>query len=97
METRAIGSLDVSLVGLGCNNFGMRCDEERSVAVVGAALDAGITFFDTADISGGPKSEEFLGIPLVGRRDQVILATKFGPPPGADGRSGGASARRLPG
>ena len=95
MPTRSVGPLEVSLVGLGCNNFGMRCDEERSVAVVGAALDAGITFFDTADIYGGTKSEEFLGSALVGRRDQVIIATKFGAPLGDDGRSGGASARWI--
>jgi aryl-alcohol dehydrogenase-like predicted oxidoreductase len=95
MQTRSIGSLEVSLVGLGCNNFGMRCDEERSVAVVHAALDAGITFFDTADIYGGTKSEEFLGRALAGRRDQVVVATKFGAPLGDDGRSGGASARWI--
>src|SRR2546421_575288 len=77
METRAIGSLDVSLVGLGCNNFGMRCDEERSDAVVHAALDSGITFFDTADVYGGTRSEEFLGRALAGRRGGARLG---GPP-----------------
>jgi aryl-alcohol dehydrogenase-like predicted oxidoreductase len=95
MQTRSIGSLDVSLVGLGCNNFGMRCDEERSVAVVHAALDAGINFFDTADIYGGTKSEEFLGRALAGHREQVIIATKFGAPLGDDGQSGGANARWI--
>src|SRR3989440_12826575 len=95
METRSIGSLDVSLVGLGCNNFGMRSDEERSAAVVHAALDAGINFFDTADVYGRTKSEEYLGSALAGRRDQVIVATKFGSPLGNDGRSGGASARWI--
>jgi aryl-alcohol dehydrogenase-like predicted oxidoreductase len=91
METRAIGSLKVSLVGLGCNNFGMRCDEERSAAVVHAALNAGITFFDTADIYGGTLSEQFLGRALARRRDEVVIATKFGGPLGGDGE-GGASA-----
>jgi aryl-alcohol dehydrogenase-like predicted oxidoreductase len=91
METRAIGSLKVSLVGLGCNNFGMRCDEARSTAVVHAALDAGITFFDTADVYGGTLSEQFLGRALAGRRDEVVIATKFGMPLGGEGE-GGASA-----
>ena len=78
METRRIGSLTVSVVGLGCNNFGGRLDERRTAAVVGAALDAGITFFDTADIYGDTKSEEFLGRALGRRRNEIILATKFG-------------------
>ncbi|HEY0512488.1 MAG TPA: aldo/keto reductase [Thermoanaerobaculia bacterium] len=78
METRKIGSLDVSTVGLGCNNFGWRLDYDHTVAVVDAALDAGINFFDTADIYGGTESEEFLGRALAGRRDRVVLATKFG-------------------
>lgn len=78
METRRIGSLDVSGIGLGCNNFGWRLDYDRTVAVVDAALDAGINFLDTADIYGGTESEEFLGRALEGRRDKVVLATKFG-------------------
>jgi aryl-alcohol dehydrogenase-like predicted oxidoreductase len=78
METRKIGSLDATVVGLGCNNFGRRCDEDETRLVVDAALDAGVTFFDTADIYGGTKSEEFLGRILQGRRDRVVLATKFG-------------------
>jgi aryl-alcohol dehydrogenase-like predicted oxidoreductase len=84
--------LKVSLVGLGCNNFGMRCDEERSAAVVHAALDSGITFFDTADIYGGTLSEEFLGRALAGRRDEVVIATKFGMPLGGDGEAGASAA-----
>jgi aryl-alcohol dehydrogenase-like predicted oxidoreductase len=80
METRAIGSLKVSVVGLGCNNFGGRTDERQTRAVVDAAIDAGITFFDTADIYGGTHSEEFLGRALGGRRDDVVVATKFGAP-----------------
>jgi len=78
METRKIGSLDVSLVGVGCNNFGRRVDEAGTKVVVDAALEAGINFFDTADIYGGTKSEEFLGAALKGRRDQAVIATKFG-------------------
>lgn len=78
METRRIGSLTVSLVGLGCNNFGMRVDYPRTETVVHAALDAGITMFDTADIYGGTHSEEFLGRALGGHRHDVVIATKFG-------------------
>jgi aryl-alcohol dehydrogenase-like predicted oxidoreductase len=78
METRSIGQLQVSVVGLGCNNFGGRIDYDATVAVIDAALDAGINFFDTADVYGnGGNSEEFMGRALKGRRDQVILATKF--------------------
>ncbi len=78
MRTRKIGSLEVSVVGLGCNNFGGRLDYEGSAAVVHGALDAGITFFDTADIYGGTRSEEFLGRALGARRAEIVLATKFG-------------------
>jgi aryl-alcohol dehydrogenase-like predicted oxidoreductase len=78
VDTRRIGALEASVVGLGCNNFGWRLDAEQTAAVVQAALDAGITFFDTADVYGGTKSEEFLGRALAGRRDQVVIATKFG-------------------
>ena len=73
-----IGSLEVSVVGLGCNNFGGRLDEARTRLVVDAALDAGITFLDTADIYGSTRSEEYLGRILEGRRDRVVLASKFG-------------------
>jgi aryl-alcohol dehydrogenase-like predicted oxidoreductase len=78
METRTIGSLEVTVVGLGCNNFGGRLDAEGTERVVGAALDAGINLFDTADIYGGTRSEEYLGRALGSRRDEIILATKFG-------------------
>ena len=78
MRTRMIGSLEVSVVGLGCNNFGGRLDYDSTAAVVHSAIDAGITFFDTADIYGGTKSEEFLGRALGARRDEIVLATKFG-------------------
>ena len=84
-----IAGKDVSLVGLGCNNFGMRCDEEQSRAVVAAALDEGITLFDTADSYGGTTSEEYLGRALGSHRDEVIVATKFGSP--HSGLPGGAS------
>ncbi len=66
------------MAGLGCNNFGMRLDEDASRAVIHAALDAGITLFDTARSYGGGRSEEFLGRALAGRFDEVVIATKFG-------------------
>jgi aryl-alcohol dehydrogenase-like predicted oxidoreductase len=78
METRKVGSLEVTLAGVGCNNFGMRIDEDASHAVVAAALDAGINHFDTADIYGGGKSEEFLGRALAARRDEAVITTKVG-------------------
>lgn|SRR5512141_778169 len=78
MLTRRIGSLDVSVVGLGCNNFGRRLDLEGTTKVVDAALEEGINFFDTADIYGSTKSEEYLGKALGKRRENVIVATKFG-------------------
>ena len=78
MDTRRIGSLDVSTVGLGCNNFGWHIDEAASRAVVEAALDAGITHFDTAEVYGEGASERFLGRALAGHRDEVTIATKFG-------------------
>ena len=71
--------LVVSVVGLGCNNFGRRLDVERTRAVVDAAIETGVTLFDTSDTyGGGGRSEEILGEVLAGRRDQVVLATKFG-------------------
>ena len=79
MRARKLGPLTVSVVGLGCNNFGGRIDEDATRAVVDAALEAGATFFDTADIYGNHGgSEVLLGRALRGRRDQVVLATKFG-------------------
>ncbi len=77
MEKRKIGSLDVTVAGLGCNNFGWRIDAEATVAVVDAALDAGINFFDTADVYDTGHSEEFLARALGDRRKGVIVATKF--------------------
>jgi aryl-alcohol dehydrogenase-like predicted oxidoreductase len=93
METRTIGSLKVSVVGLGCNNFGMRVGRKETAAVVDAALSAGINFFDTADIYGGTKSETYLGAALGARRDDIVLATKFGAP--YEGHEGGASAAYI--
>ena len=80
MRLQELGSsgIQVSRVGLGCNNFGRRVDLEDTRAVVEAALAEGITFFDTADVYGGGDSERFLGEILAGRRDEVVLATKFG-------------------
>ena len=80
MRTRAVGSSDlvVPVVGLGCNNFGWRLDAAATKTVVDAAIDAGVTFFDTAEMYGDGESEEFIGRALDGRRGEVILATKFG-------------------
>ncbi len=80
MEKRALGSLQVSVIGIGCNNFGSRLDQAGTSQVVHAALDAGINFFDTADIYGATKSEQFLGVALKDRRDEAVIATKFGMP-----------------
>src|ERR1700721_499818 len=93
METRMIGALDVTVVGLGCNNFGMRIGRKETAAVVDAALNAGINFFDTADIYGGAKSETYLGEALGSRRDEIVLATKFGAP--YEGHEGGGSAAYI--
>jgi aryl-alcohol dehydrogenase-like predicted oxidoreductase len=90
METRRIGALEVTVVGIGCNNFGARIDAPATDAVVGAAIDSGINFFDTSDSYGAGRSEEFLGAALGTRRDEVIVATKFGSAFG--GQPGGASA-----
>src|SRR3954447_6571464 len=79
LPQRELGGLRVSMVGLGCNNFGRRVDLDGTRAVVDAALDEGVNLLDTADIYGGRGgSETLLGEVLKGRRDQVVLATKFG-------------------
>ena len=78
MEKRKIGSLEVTVVGLGCNNFGSRLDGAQTANVVHAALDAGVNFFDTAELYGDGKSEEYLGRALEGRRGEAIIASKFG-------------------
>jgi aryl-alcohol dehydrogenase-like predicted oxidoreductase len=89
--------LVVSVVGLGCNNFGRKLGAADTRAVVDAALDAGITLFDTADVYGDEpgRSEEFLGAALAGRRDEAIVATKFGNDArGANGTDWGARGSR---
>lgn len=97
MQMRRLGNsgLKVSEVGLGCNNFGMRIDEKETQAVVDAAIEAGITLFDTADIYGGTKSEEFLGKALGKKRKHIVLATKFGMRVGDDERKKGGSRRWI--
>ncbi len=91
METRSVGSLEVSVAGLGCNNFGMRIDEAATQAVVDAALDVGINHFDTADMYGGGKSEEFLGRALGSRRADAVITTKVGGRV-PEGEAGGSEA-----
>lgn len=80
MDYRHIGTLTVSTIGLGCNNFGTAIDDVRSRAVVDAALEAGITYFDTADSYGKGRSEAFLSAALGSRRSEVVIATKWGSP-----------------
>jgi aryl-alcohol dehydrogenase-like predicted oxidoreductase len=82
MRTRTFGKdgPEVTVVGLGTNNFGARCDLEQTRAVIEAALEEGITLFDTADIYSQGTSESYIGEVLDGRRDRVLLATKFGKP-----------------
>ena len=99
MSYRRLGEsgLAVSVVGLGCNNFGGRTDEERSIAVIHAALDAGINLLDTADSYSGGRSEEIIGgaLKAAGRRDDVVIATKFGSDmSGANGIDYGARGGR---
>jgi aryl-alcohol dehydrogenase-like predicted oxidoreductase len=89
VETRQVGSLEVSVAGLGCNNFGMRIDEDAARAVVDTALEVGVNHFDTADMYGGGKSEQFLGRALGSRRADAVITTKVGgrPPEGVRGGS----------
>src|SRR5690606_30392520 len=83
------------VIGLGCNNFGRALDLEGTAEVVDAAIEAGIDFFDTASNYGEGQSEAFLGAALGARREQVVIATKFGVPvPGWEG-SGGAAPEYL--
>jgi aryl-alcohol dehydrogenase-like predicted oxidoreductase len=97
MKVRRLGNsgLKVSVVGLGCNNFGMRIDQAQTQVVVDAAIDAGITLFDTADIYGGTRSEEFLGKALGKRRQDIVLATKFGMQVGQDPKKRGGSRKWI--
>lgn len=85
----------VSVLGLGCNNFGMRLDEQASAAVIEAALDAGITHFDTAEMYGQGRSEEFIGRTLGTRRDRVVIATKYLPRPKDEAYTPGALRARI--
>jgi aryl-alcohol dehydrogenase-like predicted oxidoreductase len=82
-----VPGLTVSVVGVGCNNFGWRLDEGRAFDVVDQAIESGITLFDTAESYGDGQSEEFLGRGIKGRRDQVVIATKFGWGSGRDDNS----------
>jgi aryl-alcohol dehydrogenase-like predicted oxidoreductase len=86
-ERVVVPGLTVSVVGVGCNQFGYRVDPEGTREVVDAALDSGITFFDTAESYGGGESELFLGRALQGRRDRAVIATKFGWGSGRDDHS----------
>jgi aryl-alcohol dehydrogenase-like predicted oxidoreductase len=98
LEYKRLGptGLKVSVVGIGCNNFGMRCDEAAASAVVHAALDRGINFFDTADIYGGSRSEQMLGKALKGRdRTEIVIATKFAGPMGDGPLNRGASRQHV--
>jgi aryl-alcohol dehydrogenase-like predicted oxidoreductase len=97
MEYRRLGNsgLEVSVVGLGCNNFGIRIDEAETTAVVGQALDSGINLFDTADVYGDAKSEEFLGKALGRRRHEAVIATKFASPMGEGPMRRGVSRRYI--
>ena len=97
METRQVGvsGLWVSVVGLGCNNFGSRIDERQTARVVHAALDEGITHFDTAESYGGGESEAFLGKALGARRDQAVIATKFAPRPSEEPYRPGSLRQRI--
>ena len=97
MEFRRLGNsgLSVSEIGLGCNNFGGRVDQSGTKRVVDAALDHGITLFDTADVYGGSDSEVFLGKALGSKRSDVIIATKFGMAMGEGALSRGGSRRYI--
>ncbi len=96
LETRPAGGgvLQATVVGIGCNNFGRRLDAEATARVVLTALEEGITFFDTADTYGNGQSEEMLGAALKGRREEAVIASKFGHPSGGEGHSG-ASRRWI--
>ena len=97
LETRYLGNsgLEVSVVGLGTNNFGMRIDQEAATAVVRRSLELGINLFDTADIYGGAKSEEYLGRALGADRHNAIIATKFGMSMGEGPFTQGGSRRYI--
>ena len=81
METRKLGSLEVSVVGVGCNHIGVTVDEAGAAAIVNAALESGVTFFDMADEYGMGRAEELIGKAVRGRRDRVTIATMGKMPP----------------
>jgi len=91
MRMAKLGDLDVSAIGLGCNNFGRALDAEGSAVVVNAALEVGVNYFDTASNYGGGQSESFLGAALGSRRNDVVIGTKFGVAVSGWEGSGGAS------
>lgn len=95
MRTRTLGPLEVSVIGLGCNNFGMTIDQAQSMAVLGFALDSGITHLDTAEIYGKGQSESFIGAALGKCRDATVIATKFAPRPSDEPYEPGALRRRI--
>ncbi len=97
MKYRRLGSsgLEVSEVGLGCNNFGRRWDYTRSELVIQAALDNGINFLDTADVYGDGASESVLGRAIQGQRANVVLATKFAGAMGDGPNTGGTSRKYV--
>ena len=97
MEYRNLGKsgLKVSLVGLGTNQMGGRVDQEGTTAIVNKCIDVGVTFFDTADMYGRGKSEEYLGVALKPHRHNVVIATKSGNPMGEGPYWGGASRKYL--
>jgi aryl-alcohol dehydrogenase-like predicted oxidoreductase len=98
MEYRYLGKsgLQVSLVGLGCNNFGMRIDADQTATVVNKCLDLGVNFFDTADVYGQRGlSEEYLGKALQGKRRNAVIATKFRSPMGEGPHWSGGSRRYI--
>jgi len=88
VQKRKIGSLEVSVVGVGCNNFGMRIDEARTKEVLEGALGSGVNFLDTADTYANGRSEELIGRFLGDRRSEVIIATKFGQAMAGQGSGG---------
>ncbi len=92
LPRRGLGDsgIEVPIVGVGCNNFGSRLDYEHSALVVRTALDEGTGFFDTADVYGRGASEEFIGRALAERRDEAVIATKFGMSLGSPERRGGS-------
>jgi aryl-alcohol dehydrogenase-like predicted oxidoreductase len=97
MEARTLGKAGpaLSVVGLGCNNFGMAIDAEAAASVVHAALDAGVTHFDTAEMYGGGESEVMLGRALGARREEAVIATKYLPRPAGEAYEPGRLAARI--